>query len=50
MAEIKTDENASGELDQDQTDGVISKARDVALNIDAYQDQTDGVNFLCEIR
>ena len=33
MAEIKTDENASGVSDQDQTDGVSSvilKARDVA--------------------
>ena len=33
MAEVKTDKNAFGALDQDRTDGVssvISKARDVA--------------------
>ena len=42
-AEIKTDENASGALDQDQTDdifSIISKARDVALSHASISDLT----------
>ena len=31
MDEIKTDENASGELDQDQTDGVLSIIYSLAM-------------------